>query len=732
MRAKKTKKKTNPVKNDFLLEIGTEEIPAGFIDPALSQLKEKTGQLLVEQRLDFDDITTMATPRRFVLFIKGLVLKQQKASETKWGPPESAAFDNKGKPTKVYKGFQKSQGAKESQIQLKEREDKKGQYLCFIKKLPAKAAQEVLSRVLPDLISSIHFTKNMHWDDSFTFARPLRWLLALYGSQVIKLRLGKLVSSNLTYGHRIISKGPFKVKDTADYFKVIKKAGIMLDQDQRKEYIRKKLIDRAEKSGALKEFHEDLLTEVNYLSESPVVFCGSFKDEYLKLPSSVLTTTMGKHQKLFSFSSKKGLLPKFAAVLTGKPKSSAGVRKNYESVLDAKLKDSRFFYSEDTKTALEKKIESLKKVIFQKELGTVFDKIQRMVKLAKGLAQQLDLNQKETETLTRAVLLSKADLVTQMVIEFPGLQGVMGREYALISKEPTDVAQAIGEHYLPRSVSDKLPQTLAGALVSIADKIDNIAACFYLGQEPKGSYDPYALKRQATGIIRIIRHKKLSVSLEQLIAAAVQECHDYAKIIEHRKGKVTEKGGRQAACFSGQDLGRVKNKMLAFFSERTYNLLTESKYRYDLINAVLSRGCDNILNLWRRIEQLKTILDKDEFEQARTVVERTNNILKGAKEDLDGNVYESKFEDPLESELWRAYTDNSAKIKGLIDRAQYQEATLTYGRVFHDIIHKFFDKVLVNAEDSGLRLNRLLVMKHLNILYTERIADLSKIVVVST
>jgi len=716
MAVKKIKTSVESGKRDFLLEIGAEEIPSGFIEPALSQLRQKTEELLKQERLAFSKIDTMATPRRLVLFIKDLAQRQEQASETKWGPPKSAAFDKEGKPTRVYDGFKKSQGAEDSQIRVLEREGK-GEYLCLKKELPAQPTRQVLPEVLPGLITSIHFAKTMKWDGTLSFARPLRWLLAVYGKDIIKFKLGNLVSGNVTYGHRILSPGPFKVKETDDYFSAIKKAGIILDQRERRTCIEKQLYQQADKIGALKDFNKDLLDEVNYLAESPVLIYGNFKDEYLELPTEVLTTTMGKHQKLFSFFSKKGLLPEFAAVLNGKLKSTVQVRKNYESILEAKLKDSRFFYQEDTKTVLKEKVEDLKKVVFQKKLGSLFDKTQRMIDLAGALAEKIDLDEKDAESLKQAVYLSKADLVTQMVVEFPGLQGIMGREYARSGGEPEEVAVAIGEHYLPRSVTGDLPGSLLGALVSIVDRIDNIAGCFYLGQEPSGSYDPYALKRQASGIVRIILDQKLCLSLNWFVEKALKLYFSHTADSGSGRTGVGEEN-------------EVKKKVLAFFRERIYNLLTEAGYKYDLINAVLACSYDNSLDVWRKTEQLNDILDKDEFEKARTVVERTNNILKGAADiDLSAAVQEDRFTDPLEKELWQVYKDSSGKIRQLIAEGSYKEATLTYGSEFYDVIHSFFDQVMVNADDQALRINRLSMMKCINHLYTTEVADLSKIVV---
>lgn len=695
--------------NDFLLEIGTEELPSGFIEPALGQLRQNTVEKLTEYRLKFKKIDVMATPRRLVLFIEDLSTRQEQAYELKWGPPKSVAFDSQGRPTQTFEGFRKSQGVRPEEIQIKIREGK-GEYLCLLKEKPVRPTRQLLPEILPALITSIQFPKNMRWNGALSFARPIRWLLAIYGSSRIKFCLGNLTSGSVTYGHRIFSPGPYRIREVEDYFEVIKKAGIILDPRKRKDNIRRKLCRQADRLMAGYEFNEELLDEVNYLVETPVVICGRFKEEYLKLPPEVLSTSMAKNQKLFCFSTKKGLLPRFAAVLNGRVKNINLVRRNYESILEAKLKDSQFFYQEDTRSPLEEKVEQLKKVVFHEQLGSLFDKTQRMVNLAGVFAQRVGLSPRETQNLQRAVYLAKADLVTQMVVEFPGLQGIMGREYARASGESEEVAQAIGEHYLPRSASDCLPASRVGALTSIVDKIDNITGCFFLGQEPSGSYDPFALKRQASGIIRIILDQKWALSLTELIGTSL----GFYFSTEDTTDKIEE----------------IKRKILLFFRERIYNLFIESKFSYDLIEAVMASGYDDVTDTWNRIEQLNSIFTDDRFEQARNVVERTNNIIKGVKIDLDKEVEEDLFVDNLETQLWQVYKAKRDQIEQLIDEAKYKEATFVYGRQFFEIIHRFFDQVLVNVEDEKLRANRLRMMRYINRLYTHKVADLAKIVVV--
>ena len=500
---------------ELLLEIGTEEIPAGFIPQALIDLESLAKKELEANRIDFHGINTLGTPRRLVLVIESISEKQRDEETKKIGPSKQAAFDAKGNPTKAAIGFAKSQSVPVESLTLIQTE--KGEYVCAVKKESGKPTSELLSSIIPKWIFSIPFQKSMKWADiPIRFARPIHWILALFGGEVVPFEVGNIRSGNKTYGHRFMHPGHFPVKDFQSYLQKTREASVIVDPVERKKRIEDEMIREGAKVSGRVLKDEELLNEVNFLVEYPVALCGTFDNKFLSLPREILIHSMKEHQRYFPVVDDHGiLLPHFVCISNINPKSREVVVKGNEKVLKARLSDAAFFFEDDLKIPLEKRLEQLKKVVFQAKIGTSYEKVMRFKQLALWMAERID--PKLREAVERTSLLCKADLVTGMVGEFPKLQGIVGKEYARLSGEKPEVAEAICEHYLPGFAGDRLPSGPIGDIVSIADKMDTIVGCFGVGLVPTGTADPFGLRRQALGIIRIILEKKYSISLRGLI-----------------------------------------------------------------------------------------------------------------------------------------------------------------------------------------------------------------------
>ncbi|MBI4744022.1 MAG: glycine--tRNA ligase subunit beta, partial [Actinobacteria bacterium] len=489
---------------DFLLEIGTEEIPASMVDLGMDQLKNLAKDLIKENRLTFTGLKTMGTPRRLVLLIENLSERQEESIEEIKGPAAKSAFDEKSNPTQAASGFARSQKADVSDLIV--RDTPQGSYVFVIKRHKGETTQEVLPEILKRLVLSLSFPKTMRWGDSeLRFVRPIHWLAALCGEEIIKFSLDGIESSNLSWGHRFLAESPVKIKSSKDYFKTIRDAKVIVDYEERRNLILDQINQIAKENNAKVVLNEKTFNEVVNLVEYPHSVCGSFSDEFLSLPREVLVTAMESHQRYFPVEDNEGnLKANFIVVHNGDENCRSIITSGHERVLRARLSDARFFYQEDQKEPFAGKTEKLKNVVFQERLGSIFDKVKRVEKIAGLIADNIGLDETEKKNVLKAAFLCKTDLITNMVIEFPVLQGVMGREYAKLSGEKEEVAKAIYEHYLPKSASDDLPESRIGRVVSIADKIDTIAGCFCIGFIPSGSEDPYSLRRQMYGIVEII------------------------------------------------------------------------------------------------------------------------------------------------------------------------------------------------------------------------------------
>lgn len=549
---------------DLLLEIGTEEVPAHFMPGILAQLKEKATAKFQEMRLDFDEVTTLGTPRRTALLVKNLAETQQGASSEYKGPSTAIAFDKDGNPTKAAIGFARGKKVDVADLVVKDG------YVYAVSSEEGKQTVELLPTLLKELVEGLNFPKNMRWGDlDFRFVRPLRWLVALYDEEVIDFTVANVKSGRVSRGHRFLSEGDFTINKASDYEQACKDAFIIVDQEKRRDIIKAQIEEIAKAHNGHAEITEDLLEEVIYLVEYPTALCGTFEDKYLKLPKEAVMTPMRDHQRYFPvLDDNNNLLPLFITVRNGGDYCLDKVQHGNERVLRARLADAQFFFDEDRKHSLYDYVEKLKTVVFQEGLGTIYDKANRLAELSAFIGEKVNATEAEIKTTKRAAILAKADLVSAMVCEFTELQGIMGREYALLDGEGQEVATAIYEHYMPRFAGDAEPASVAGRLVSLADKMDNIVATFSRGLVPTGSQDPFALRRQALGIVHTIIEANYTISISEIADKAM----DLLNITDSEKR------------------AEIQKNVAEFFTLRLKNVLGDNDVRYDIIDAVLENA----------------------------------------------------------------------------------------------------------------------------------------------
>lgn len=684
---------------ELLIEIGTEEIPAAFMPDALVSLKNLMIKELTSHRIGFEEMRTYGTPRRLVLMGYGVCTRQDDLVTERMGPAKNIAFDKDGNPTKAAIGFAKGQGV--SVDELKIIETAKGEYIYTEKKEKGVATTTLLPRILPKVIVSIPFPKSMRWHDlDIRFARPIHWILALFSGQIIRFTLGKIQSGDTTYGHRFMAPGAIRVTGIASYSNKMKNAHVVIDPDIRKKIIVEKIQALTKKINGKPDEDEQLLDEVAWLLESPFPVLCSFKKEFLKLPRSVLLTTMKKHQRYFPLLDNDGRpLSHFIAVNNTLTTSLKTVINGHERVLQARLSDAQFFYMEDQKKSLYAMAEELKQVVFQSKLGTSYEKVMRFQELALFITEKF-INPSIKTTVEKAALLCKADLVSEMVGEFPELQGIMGKEYAKSAGETEEVSQAIFEHYLPRFAGDDLPTTDAGAIISIADKLDTIVGCFGIGLHPSGTADPYALRRQCIGMINIILNKKYTVSLTEMVKKAISLLED----------KITRPSDE------------VYKDVLSFFTGRFTSLLTSQMLPYDVVDAVLSLGLNNLTDSIDRIEALHQMKQDPNFESLVISFKRVVNILTGTS---SWHVDPSLFQSLEEKCLYQKYLEIRDQVKEHMAQKAYVDALKIISTI-RETVDGFFNNVLVMAQDEKVKLNRLALLYEVSSLFTN-FADFSKI-----
>jgi glycyl-tRNA synthetase beta chain len=631
----------NTKKKNLFLEIGVEEIPASYCAPALSQLEESVKKSFIESDIVFSKIKTYGTPRRFVLTV--------------------------------------------SEVELKRGGDVK---------------LEKLGEILQKAVSSISFSKSMRWNVfSVRFARPVRWISALYGNEIVKFNYEGIEIGNFSYGHRFLAPEKFIITGFGQYQEELKKRFVVVDHRERREIIKKQIGELAQKAAGKIFGDEKLLDIVNWLVEYPVALSGGFKKEYLALPKELLIMVMRYHQKYFALVDEKSeLLPNFITISNMKADKPQVIVEGNEKVLTARLNDAQFLYAADKKTALEKRVKNLQNVVFQEKLGTMKQKTERLVKIAEFLSSEIDSKLKKPAS--RAALLCKADLVSGMVGEFPELQGVMGGYYAELSGESKEVSRAIFEHYLPRFANDNLPETKVGSIVSLADKMDNLAGYFIVGLIPTGAEDPYALRRQALGVIRIIWNNDFEISLEKLIDKSLAS---YGKIAKNKN--------------------KAKKELVNFLAGRLENLLETKKVSANFIAGVAALGVDDLSSVKARIEALNWAKTQTDFRAFQSALKRVNNILGGKK--FAKTVNQKLLKEPAENDLHKNLNGIQKGVEKALGEKKYKEA-LEKLMPLAQPINNFFDKVLVMDKNKKIKDNRLaLIGKVYN--FTSQIADFKKL-----
>jgi len=681
----------------LLQEIGTEELPAGDLTSAIEQLEKQTPKLLAEARLEHGGVRVTGTPRRLVVYIEGLAPKQQDREEMVKGPPAKVAYDAEGKPTKAALGFARGQGVSVDDLEVRDMDG--GQYVVATKVEEGKPAPEVLAGMLPQLISSLHFDMTMRWNESgVAFSRPIRWLVALLGDQVIPFQYAGVQSGSTSRGLRPLGSPELTIENASRYFDVMAANSIVVDTDQRRESIEQQINRLAAEVGGRIPEDPALLEEVTNLVEQPTAVRGAFEEEYLSLPRDVLITVMKKHQRYFPVIGDSGsadLLPYFIAVRNGDDQHLDLVRRGYEEVLRARYADADFFYKADTSKPLEDFLPRLDTLTFQEKLGSMLDKTRRLEQLVPRLGQMLGLAEAEMSTAIRAARLCKADLATQMVVEFTSLQGVMGKEYARKSGESDAVAQAIFEHYLPRFAGDVLPETRPGLVVGLANRLDSLVGLFAVGLAPTGSADPYHLRRDALGVVNNLIAAELNFDLREGLKAA-------AKLLPVEVSESTLK------------------QVLGFIVGRLEGVLREQGYRYDAVAAVLAERGHNPYLAAETVRAFARWIERDDWMDILNAYARCVRIVREVR--VTFPLHPDGFVEPATRRLYEAYQTCQAQVS---PPSTVDELLIAFQPMIEPI-NIFFDKVLVMTEDKALRENRLALLQRIARL-TKGIVDLTKV-----
>lgn len=711
----------------LLFEIGTEEIPAKFMPGILKQLKEFAAAKMQELRIPFEDITVYGTPRRMAFIADGVAETQADVVVEAKGPSVKIAYVS-GAPSKAAQGFARGQGVDVKDLVVRDN------YVYAVKHLAGQPVVELLPGLLMDILTSLSFPKTMRWADyEFRFVRPIRWMVALFGDQIIPVEICGVKSGKFSMGHRFMQqslkaaaesqgllsaalskvgnkvysalagvKGAVEIPSAGDYKKVMYDNFVMVDQDERRALILQQIKDLAAQNGGEAEINEDLLEEVNYLVEWPTALCGKFEEKFLSLPKECIITPMREHQRYFPVLDEDGnLLNKFITVRNGGSEHLDIVTHGNERVLRARLSDAEFFFNEDRATKLEDRLEKLKTVSFQEGLGNMYDKSERLVKMAEMLRFAINTPVDEEE-LRRCALLCKTDLVTGMVIEFTELQGVMGREYALLDGEKPEVATGIFEHYLPRFAGDALPATTIGRIVGIGDKLDNICATFSRGLAPTGSQDPYALRRQALGVINILLDANYHISLAKIIA-----------------------GTLYLLDIKPEETGKLVPQIMEFFKQRLRNLLMDQGIRYDVIDAVFAdKRNDDMVDLAVRCKALAAYVEAGNAEPLVQVSVRVSNLCKKIEKEVA--ISGALFKDESENKLHEVVAAVSKEIIPEIVLYDYT-AVLKAGEKVIEPVNTFFDNVMVMDEDENVKNNRLAMLEEVRGI-VNAVGDLSLLV----
>lgn len=664
---------------DLLFEIGAEEIPAGFMPNILGQLKQLAETKLNDAHLPFESIATYGTPRRLALIVKGLADTSAEISERHKGPSASIAYDADGNPTKAAIGFARGKGLDVADLVVEDG------YIYAETKTAGVPAKDIVTDMLPQLITGLNFPKSMHWGNlDAKFVRPVRWLVALLDEEVIPVEFATVQSGNVTRSHRFLGADEITIKNAASYVDTLKENFVMVDQDARREFISKQLHDIASSKNASIVWDDDLLEEINYLVEWPTALCGGFEESYLALPDAAIITPMKDHQRYFPLVDQDGkLLPMFLTVRNGSDHSIEVVQAGNERVLRARLDDAKFFFNEDRKKPLIDRQDGLTKIVFQEGLGNLADKTERLLTLGRVFSEECELHEDARVVLERATELAKTDLTTGMVTEFTELQGVMGKEYALLDGESPEVAEAIFEQYLPRFAGDVLPQTEAGKVLSIIDKIDNIVATFSRGLIPTGSQDPYALRRQTIGILNILLNSEWNISLRPIIVESMNLLNVPADKQDELLGQVEE-----------------------FITLRLKNIFLDREVPHHVIDLLLSNNELSVADA----EGLVKALLANRIDENVELVQAFTRMYNLVKDVTYTGVDESLLKEEAERALYEAATKASEASINAWDKNDY-DAVVAVPATLVPAINTFFEDVMVMDKDEAIKANRLQLVR---------------------
>jgi glycyl-tRNA synthetase beta chain len=660
----------------FLLEIGTEEIPARFLPRAIEELKNVAEGVFEEYRIDRGEIHTFATPRRLVLMMAGIPMQQRDVTREVFGPAKKAAFDPQGNPTKAAEGFAASLGLHVADLTIKLKG--KGEYVAAVLEEKGKETREVLGEAAKKIILSLHFPKAMRWGSgSLSFVRPIHWIVALFGVETLDFEIDGIRSGNMTRGHRFLSPASFQIREISSYMSMLENNFVVLDQEKRKSLITKGITNLAESVNGHPLLDEELLETVTYLVEFPAPVLCSYSEEYLELPKELLITVMKDHQKYFAIQNGRGdLLNKFVVISNTRAENAETVRVGAQRVIKARFDDAKFYFREDKRQSLDSRVESLKQVTFHDELGSLFEKTHRLSAIVTFLAEKVTTPVKDG----RAALLAKTDLITGVVREFPELQGIMGKYYAGHDGEDAAVCEALEEQYMPKFFGGKLPGSESGALLSLADKIDNITAFFSIDMVPSGSEDPFALRRQAMGIVSILLQRGFMVSLREIFEKALQNL----AVIKSK--------------------GNVLEKILGFMEQRFEFVLSSGGYDHEMTRAVLSLSTVSPLKaVAGRIDALSKFREESVFPDFLLAIKRVSNIL--PKTPLSP-VREDLLLQDEEKALHACLQDLRERMSPLVAEERFFDALLVLSGIT-PAVNTFFDKVLVMDKREEVRTNRL-------------------------
>ena len=682
---------------NLLYEIGTEEMPAQYMPGILKKYQELAGKKLAEARIPFSTVKVYGTPRRMAFLAEGVAEKQEDSNVESKGPSLKIAFDKDGNATRAAQGFARGQG-----VDVKDLVQKDG-YVYAVKHLAGKKTEELLPAILDDILHSLNFPKTMRWADyDFGFVRPFRWMVALLDDKVIPVEANDVKSGREARGHRFLSNHLITIPDAAAYEKTMEDNFVMVDVDKRRETIRKQIEDLAVAEGGKAAISPDLLEEVTFLVEYPTALCGHIDDKYLRLPDCAIITPMRDHQRYFPMFDKDGkLMPKFITVRNGGKEHLDIVTHGNERVLRARLDDAVFFFDNDRKKSLAQHREGLHEVAFQHGLGNMYDKTERLQKLCDELLKATGL-EADAKAVERAALLSKADLVTGMVTEFTELQGTMGKEYALLDNEGEKVAQAIGEQYMPRFAGDELPQSNEGRILAVADKLDNIVATFSRGMAPTGSQDPYALRRQALGILNIVADGDVHFPLRDVLAETLKNLP-----------------------VEVENEARLLDEVADFFAQRAKNMLLDKGVRYDVVDAVLAApGLDDLADIFVRADALSAYLETEKAADSIQAFTRVENISKNNV--VEAPVDAALFQDAAEKALYEAVKKVAAASAPLAADRKYADLLAANDELAAPV-NAFFDAVMVMDKEEKVKNNRLALLNQVK-KQVNQVADLSQLV----